>query len=68
VLACALIVVVAYAWHDVSSRRARKSWDHTLALRARTPALERRLEGGSRGWLAVGPDTAREIGWLSQEK
>jgi len=32
VLLGVLVVVVAYAWHDVRSRRARKAWDHTLAV------------------------------------
>lgn len=32
VLLAILVVVVAYAWHDVHARRARKSWDHTLSI------------------------------------
>jgi hypothetical protein len=32
VLSAVLVVVVAYAVHDVRSRRARKAWDHTLAV------------------------------------
>jgi hypothetical protein len=32
VLLAVLVVVVAYAIHDVSSRRARKTWDHTLRV------------------------------------
>ncbi len=32
VLLCVLAVVIAYAWHDVASRRARKEWDHPLAV------------------------------------
>ena len=32
VLLAALVVVAAYALHDVHARRARKSWDHTLEV------------------------------------
>jgi hypothetical protein len=32
VLLAVLVVVVAYAIHDVRSRRARKAWDHTLRI------------------------------------
>jgi hypothetical protein len=32
VLLSVLVVVIAYAWHDVHSRRERKAWDHTLAV------------------------------------
>ncbi len=32
VLLAILIVVVAYAIHDVRSRQSRKAWDHTLAV------------------------------------
>jgi hypothetical protein len=32
VLLSVLLVVVAYAAHDVYSRRERKAWDHTLAI------------------------------------
>lgn len=31
-LLAVLVVVIAYAAHDVASRRARKSWDHTLSI------------------------------------
>jgi len=32
VLLAVLVVVLAYAWHDVHSRHARRTWDHTLSI------------------------------------
>ncbi len=47
VLLSILVVVIAYAAHDIASRRARKAWDHTLSIAAEMPQSKKHMIEGS---------------------